>query len=259
MGDGGPQDVCPARGCPEEARHVQPWSFWDEVQDPQDFCRARVRRPPLGRRRGDAAQPLPPPPARLRRRGYVRRVGQRHGLRLQRRVRRPLDGLGEVRTLHAAGRLQLRAVLPEANTGNVGIPGPDHLAAGARERVGPGRLQRRVSFPILAVSRKPSLEVCGAASKLRALPTLASRSDTTMQAAPTTAAFRRRTLDYLLFMNSKVLFRTVRKDDSMKSHVPVSVHVNYHNDKHQRMKAVIRRYVKKELSALDEFPDGSVW
>lgn len=35
------------------------------------------------------------------------------------------------------------------------------------------------------------------------------------------------------------------------------VHVNYHPDKHERMKAVEARYVRGELQALDRFPDGS--
>jgi len=70
---------------------------------------------------------------------------------------------------------------------------------------------------------------------------------------------RRRTMDYMLFMNSKVLFRTVRKAEHLRFHMPVSVHVNYHNDKHARMKAIIKRYVDGDQRSLDNFPDGSHW
>jgi hypothetical protein len=68
----------------------------------------------------------------------------------------------------------------------------------------------------------------------------------------------RRVLDYMLFMNSKVLFKHLRHDKPrFDSHMPVSVHVNYHPDKFERMKAVVKRYVDKDLTALDRFPDGS--
>lgn len=68
----------------------------------------------------------------------------------------------------------------------------------------------------------------------------------------------RRVLDYMLFMNSKVLFKHLRHDRGrFETHMPVSVHVNYHPDKFERMKAVVKRYVDKDLTALDRFPDGS--
>ena len=42
-------------------------------------------------------------------------------------------------------------------------------------------------------------------------------------------AVTRRVLDYMLFMNSKVLFKHLRHDAGQyQSHIPVSVHVNYH-------------------------------
>ncbi|KAI8545390.1 hypothetical protein RHMOL_Rhmol07G0036200 [Rhododendron molle] len=53
----------------------------------------------------------------------------------------------------------------------------------------------------------------------------------------------KRTLDMYLFMNSKVLFKTVRKDANLKKLMPVIVHVNYHPDKLPRMKAVVEFYV----------------
>lgn len=68
----------------------------------------------------------------------------------------------------------------------------------------------------------------------------------------------RRTMDIYLFMNSKVLFKTVRKDADLKKLKPVIVHVNYHPDKFPRMKAVVEYYVYGKQDALDAFPDGSV-
>ncbi|KAF7137840.1 hypothetical protein RHSIM_Rhsim07G0031500 [Rhododendron simsii] len=66
----------------------------------------------------------------------------------------------------------------------------------------------------------------------------------------------KRTLDMYLFMNSKVLFKTVRKDANLKKLMPVIVHVNYHPDKLPRMKAVVEFYVNGKKDALDPFPDG---
>lgn len=69
----------------------------------------------------------------------------------------------------------------------------------------------------------------------------------------------RRTMDFYLFMNSKVLFKTVRKDASLSKIKPVIVHVNYHPDKLPRMKAVVEFYVNGKEDALKPFPDGSEW
>ncbi|XP_016475952.1 arabinosyltransferase RRA3 [Nicotiana tabacum] len=67
----------------------------------------------------------------------------------------------------------------------------------------------------------------------------------------------RRTMDLYLFMNSKVLFKTVGKDSKLKKLKPVVVHINYHPDKLDRMKAVVEYYVNGKHDALDVFPDGS--
>ncbi|KAI4316796.1 hypothetical protein L6164_024740 [Bauhinia variegata] len=67
----------------------------------------------------------------------------------------------------------------------------------------------------------------------------------------------KRTMDIYLFMNSKVLFKTVRKDARLKKLKPVIVHVNYHPDKFARMKAVVDFYVNGKQDALEHFPDGS--
>ncbi|KAI8025789.1 Arabinosyltransferase RRA3 [Camellia lanceoleosa] len=69
----------------------------------------------------------------------------------------------------------------------------------------------------------------------------------------------RRTMDFYLFMNSKVLFKTVRKDANLSKLKPVIVHVNYHPDKLPRMKAVVEYYVNGKQDALKPFPEGSDW
>ncbi|KAL8026724.1 hypothetical protein ABFX02_14G047500 [Erythranthe guttata] len=67
----------------------------------------------------------------------------------------------------------------------------------------------------------------------------------------------KRTMDFYMFMNSKVLFKTVRKDANLRKLKPVIVHVNYHPDKLPRMKAVVEFYVDGKEDALESFPDGS--
>lgn len=69
----------------------------------------------------------------------------------------------------------------------------------------------------------------------------------------------RRTMDFYLFMNSKVLFKTLRKNANLSKLKPVIVHVNYHPDKLPRMKAVVEFYVNGKRDALKPFPDGSDW
>ncbi|PQQ13605.1 arabinosyltransferase RRA3 [Prunus yedoensis var. nudiflora] len=69
----------------------------------------------------------------------------------------------------------------------------------------------------------------------------------------------KRTMDFYLFMNSKVLFKTVRKDANLKKLKPVILHVNYHPDKLPRMKAIIEFYVNGKQDALEPFPEGSQW
>ncbi|KAL0699704.1 hypothetical protein Bca4012_055826 [Brassica carinata] len=65
-------------------------------------------------------------------------------------------------------------------------------------------------------------------------------------------------MDMYEFMNSKVLFKTLRKSEELKKKVkPVIVHVNYHPDKLNRMQAVVEFYVNGKQDALDSFPDGS--
>uniref|UniRef100_A0A1J3GNS8 Glycosyltransferase n=1 Tax=Noccaea caerulescens TaxID=107243 RepID=A0A1J3GNS8_NOCCA len=67
----------------------------------------------------------------------------------------------------------------------------------------------------------------------------------------------KRVMDMYEFMNSKVLFKTVRKNHELKNLKPVIVHLNYHPDKLKRMQAVVEFYVSGRIDALDSFPDGS--
>ncbi|XP_010529561.1 PREDICTED: arabinosyltransferase RRA3-like [Tarenaya hassleriana] len=69
----------------------------------------------------------------------------------------------------------------------------------------------------------------------------------------------KRVMDMYEFMNSKVLFKTVRKNPELKKLKPVIVHLNYHPDKLGRMQAVVEFYVNGKQNALDNFPDGSDW
>ncbi len=69
----------------------------------------------------------------------------------------------------------------------------------------------------------------------------------------------RRVLDYLLFLNSKMVFKILRKQGNFAQYKPVTIHVNYHPDKYDRMVALIDYFVNGETDALDRFPDGSEW
>jgi hypothetical protein len=67
-----------------------------------------------------------------------------------------------------------------------------------------------------------------------------------------------RVLEIMKFMNTKVLFKDVRhRPKDQRPEMPVMVHVNYHPDKHQRMKAIFKYYLDKDEHALDAFPGGS--
>ena len=67
----------------------------------------------------------------------------------------------------------------------------------------------------------------------------------------------KRTMDLYSFMNSRVLFKTVRKDPKLKKFKPVVIHINYHPDKLPRMKAVYEFYFNDKWQALDSFSDGT--
>lgn len=71
-------------------------------------------------------------------------------------------------------------------------------------------------------------------------------------------AVTRRVMDINIFMNSKILFKFLRHDKGrFENHTPVMIHVNYHPDKFERMKAIIKRYREGNMHALDAFPNGS--
>lgn len=57
-------------------------------------------------------------------------------------------------------------------------------------------------------------------------------------------------------MNSKTLFKIIRKNSNLKKLKPVAVHINYHPDKLYRMKAVVEYYVYSKQDALVAFPNG---
>lgn len=59
------------------------------------------------------------------------------------------------------------------------------------------------------------------------------------------------------FMNSRVLFKQVRKLPKGSQPRPVMVHMNYHPDKTDRMKGAIKYYLEGQKDALDAFPGGS--
>lgn len=66
-----------------------------------------------------------------------------------------------------------------------------------------------------------------------------------------------RIMDYELFMNTKHLFKFLRHQPRFSSSDPVMVHVNYHPDKWERMKAIIKWKRAGDDSELKKFPDGS--
>ncbi|GAX77314.1 hypothetical protein CEUSTIGMA_g4760.t1 [Chlamydomonas eustigma] len=67
-----------------------------------------------------------------------------------------------------------------------------------------------------------------------------------------------RVMDIDQFMNSKRLFKDIRKrPKAQRPPKPIMVHVNYHPDKHERMRAVFKYYKDGDEHALDSFPGGS--
>ncbi|KAL8489229.1 hypothetical protein ACS0TY_025217 [Phlomoides rotata] len=67
----------------------------------------------------------------------------------------------------------------------------------------------------------------------------------------------KRAMDVYLFMNSNLLFKTVRKDPDLRKRKPVVLHINYHLDKLPRMKAAVEFYVNGKEDALEPFTDGT--
>lgn len=65
-----------------------------------------------------------------------------------------------------------------------------------------------------------------------------------------------RVMEIHKFMNSKVLFKFVRHQPRGRQPTPVMVHINYHPDKFERMRAVFA-YLNGDAHALKPFPGGS--
>lgn len=67
-----------------------------------------------------------------------------------------------------------------------------------------------------------------------------------------------RVLEIDKFMNSKRLFKDIRKRaKAQRPELPVMVHINYHPDKHERMKAVVKWYLEGDEEGIQKFPGGS--
>ena len=66
-----------------------------------------------------------------------------------------------------------------------------------------------------------------------------------------------RVMDRLKFMNSKTLFKFVRHIPQVSQPKPVMVHMNYHPDKANRMKAAIEYYFNGDSEMLMAMPGGS--
>ena len=68
-----------------------------------------------------------------------------------------------------------------------------------------------------------------------------------------------RTMNYLCFCNTKLLFKYMRHDAQLidpSRHVPVSVHINYHPEKEARMVSVSAFYHHNDAHALDAWNGG---
>ena len=68
-----------------------------------------------------------------------------------------------------------------------------------------------------------------------------------------------RSMNYLCFCNTKLLFKVMRHDTQLidtSLHVPVTVHINYHPEKEARMDSVSRYYHRHDRTALDKWNGG---
>ena len=55
----------------------------------------------------------------------------------------------------------------------------------------------------------------------------------------------------------QVLFKQVRQLPRSQQEKPVTVHINYHPDKTERQRAVMKYYLDGDDHALEKFPGGS--
>ena len=64
----------------------------------------------------------------------------------------------------------------------------------------------------------------------------------------------RRVVDFRTFVNSKTFFRYMRKEAGFKDRPPpCMIHLNYHPDKFERLKAIEAYYIGRQMGALDQF------
>ena len=79
---------------------------------------------------------------------------------------------------------------------------------------------------------------------------------------PAPAGVSQRVMNYACFQNTKYLFRYMRYDAQLydgaagRSLRPVSVHVNYHPEKPQRMVTIMAQYIKGERDAISKWHWG---
>ncbi|GAX75229.1 hypothetical protein CEUSTIGMA_g2674.t1 [Chlamydomonas eustigma] len=70
-----------------------------------------------------------------------------------------------------------------------------------------------------------------------------------------------RVMDYMLWTNSKIFFKSQRSafipGSTATATEPLMVHFNYHPDKHVRMLCIMDRFFKGNVSACDHLPPGS--
>ena len=64
-------------------------------------------------------------------------------------------------------------------------------------------------------------------------------------------------MDMHSFVNSKVLFKKLRKN-FRKYPVPSMVHINYHPEKRDRLRAARDYYLYGNAHNIQKFPDGSM-
>ena len=68
-----------------------------------------------------------------------------------------------------------------------------------------------------------------------------------------------RAMNFLCFLNTKVLFKYMRHDAELGNalrHLPVTVHINYHPEKEMRMVSVSQFYLENQPKALDKWNGG---
>ena len=68
------------------------------------------------------------------------------------------------------------------------------------------------------------------------------------------------TFEYLYYsvtLCSQTLFKEIRHKHRSQQEKPVTVHINYHPDKNERQRAVMKYFLGGDDHALDAFPGGS--